>query len=734
MRTRVAKPILARTPPDRFVGREAALDQLYLRAVSNDRSRPLLVTGSAGVGISELLRQLYDRLFSEQRFVVPFYFALDARDETAKAAATRFLQQFLLQVIAFRRQDAGLIAASPDICELAKLAPLTDAEWVNRMCEACRVEGPLNDDRAFIQASLTSPIRASAAGKFRTLVIVDDLHESKLLENGDEFVNALGHIAQRSGIQFLFASRSSFRMPLIAEENFEVGRLGRKQFSDLAARMAADLNVTVNDETRDLIAVQLAGRPRFLELFLHAAGAKSGSLATFRDVQQLYSQELLHGRLGAYFDRTFARSTTDPVLRQRLFEALFHTIGNGDEAFPLSALRERLGIEAEQLSRIIERLEIDEVLDVATGTARLKEDATLRDFLFARYRASLDPKAFGAVAAQTITRSLKRAPKLMSNVYRREAAIGLRDLLLSFDTQKVPDVLLDYRRFRENLKGLTADEIRIGLATETDRAALPQISHAAAIIDHLPEFGEVTEPERAVIGVGFVDRNYNDDNEVAWFAAEIDSKLEADYALTKEWIDRLEAAAAELGYSNYRIWLVGPEGFADSALDLITDHNGIGSSRRQAEFLREFLVGRGIEEGLETSEYEIVIPVGDDTELIAVHAFEEIARRSEFLPKAVNQIKTALVEACINIAEHSLSPDRKIHQRFVIDKEKVVITISNRGLRFAEQLSGPDSNVSNEGRRGWGLGLIRTLMDEVRVEPVDDGTRITMTKYLKTSQ
>ena len=35
------------------------------------------------------------------------------------------------------------------------------------------------------------------------------------------------------------------------------------------------------------------------------------------------------------------------------------------------------------------------------------------------------------------------------------------------------------------------------------------------------------------------------------------------------------------------------------------------------------------------------------------------------------------------------------------------------------------------GRRGWGLKLIRDLMDEVEFERVDDGTRLRMTKYLR---
>jgi anti-sigma regulatory factor (Ser/Thr protein kinase) len=35
------------------------------------------------------------------------------------------------------------------------------------------------------------------------------------------------------------------------------------------------------------------------------------------------------------------------------------------------------------------------------------------------------------------------------------------------------------------------------------------------------------------------------------------------------------------------------------------------------------------------------------------------------------------------------------------------------------------------GPRGWGLNIIKTLMDEVEFERVDDGTSLRMTKYLR---
>ena len=131
--------------------------------------------------------------------------------------------------------------------------------------------------------------------------------------------------------------------------------------------------------------------------------------------------------------------------------------------------------------------------------------------------------------------------------------------------------------------------------------------------------------------------------------------------------------------------------------------------------------------------------MGGNNELIVAHTVEEIARRLNFRPEAINQIKHAVVEAFINASEHSLSPDRKIYQRFRVEDDKLVITISSRGIvpvsieaRNGEGNASPtDGKETLATRRGLGLNLIKSLMDEVEFERVDDGTSLRMTKYLR---
>jgi serine/threonine-protein kinase RsbW len=242
------------------------------------------------------------------------------------------------------------------------------------------------------------------------------------------------------------------------------------------------------------------------------------------------------------------------------------------------------------------------------------------------------------------------------------------------------------------------------------------------------------EAERCVVAHGFDAGEYTDKNEIVWLCGEIDSKLEVDRELAAESCKRLLGFAKECRFEKVQIWLVAREGFSKNAAELLNQQGAFGSSHRQIEFLKSRLaVDQTKVAERSTDEFEMVIPMGADTEIIAARTVEQIARRVNFRADAINQIKTALVEACINAAEHSLSPDRKIYQRFQVEDDRLVITVASRGVLPAQ--SGKNGGASEQGngngRRGWGLKLIKTLMDEVEFERVDDGTQLKMTKYIK---
>jgi serine/threonine-protein kinase RsbW len=358
----------------------------------------------------------------------------------------------------------------------------------------------------------------------------------------------------------------------------------------------------------------------------------------------------------------------------------------------------------------------------------------LKDYLNARYRLEISGESRPLVVGDSLKEFLKRAPGLMARFYRQNTAIGLRELLSVFNCQTVPEILLDYSKFKETHKGAPDEEIIEIADSEIKKLALPQIVYTAHCAAFYPPILQVSDEERSAVALGFQTADYRDENEIVWIAAEVDSKLEAARDLTEFWCDRLEAAALMCNFQKYQLWLVAPEGFAPESVEILQQRKVYGSSRKQIELLAKYLKAENlIKEKTLQNEYEMIVPMGDETEMIAAHTVEEIARRHHFQPKAITQIKTALVEACINATEHSHSPDRKIYQKFAVEDDKIIITISNRGIKIpTEKTAEMTTQIeAGEGRRGWGLKLMRTLMDEVKFEQVDDGTRISMVKYLK---
>lgn len=720
------KLILAQTAAENFIGRAREIETLMRHAnVETDSMRGLLVLSAPGAGTSELLRQVYDRIFTEQQ-IIPFYFAFSPNDKTPHDCAIRFLQTFLLQAVAFRRQDENLLNISPDICEINDLAAPPDAHWIHQLTKICQKETELNDERSFLRQVLSSPLRA-AANAAPVIILLDDLQDAPpaLLEE-------LKEIYIHSTVPFVLAGRRRFVLRAMQNggsklDDAQILRLNNLSETDaelLIEKLAKSFDVEITEQTRDLIVRQFDSSPLFIKTVLQAAHEQGKNLQSFQAVEQIYVRELFGGRIGRRLDNIFTEIESDSETRKQIVKLLHEGFNAESGKVAVEDWKEQLSLNTKNFERILQSLHIEEIINLDSGTIRFSsERGVLKDYSEARYRLEIADESRASVIAGTLKNSLKRAPQMMNRSYRRATAIGLRELMSVFNCQKISENLFDYGAFKKSNENLNG---------ETPFIQLPQIIYTAHAAAFYPPIAKVAEAERCAVAEGFETAEYSQENETVWIAAEIDSKLEAAGELAEFWCDRLEALAVMCNFSKYQLWLVAPEGFAPEAIEILRARNAYGSSRKQVELLIKHLKAENIvRKKSPVNEYELVLPMGDDTELIAANAVEEIARRHHFPPKDITKIKTALVEACINAAEHSLSPDQKIYQKISVDDDRIVITISNRGIKLpAAKIAESTAPIEpDEGRRGWGLKLMRTLMDEVNFEQVDDGTRISMVKF-----
>jgi serine/threonine-protein kinase RsbW len=133
-------------------------------------------------------------------------------------------------------------------------------------------------------------------------------------------------------------------------------------------------------------------------------------------------------------------------------------------------------------------------------------------------------------------------------------------------------------------------------------------------------------------------------------------------------------------------------------------------------------------------EVTLALPMVPEMEIEASKTATAIAESIRMSPDRIDEVRMAVVEACINALEHSHSSDQEVFVTFQVlgdpDPEKLRIMVKDHGIGFTpDVLEEPRTTGKITVRkRGWGLKIIRGLMDEVEIQSGADGTTVVMCK------
>jgi len=130
-------------------------------------------------------------------------------------------------------------------------------------------------------------------------------------------------------------------------------------------------------------------------------------------------------------------------------------------------------------------------------------------------------------------------------------------------------------------------------------------------------------------------------------------------------------------------------------------------------------------------EVDLTIPMLPEMEVTASNAAAAVAEFMKLEEEKIEEIKLALIEACLNAIEHSKSKDRKVYMRFSIHEDELEITIQDFGEGFdVEEIRKAiaERETGKLLKRGWGLQIMEGLMDDVKVDSSPKGTLIRMIK------
>jgi len=132
------------------------------------------------------------------------------------------------------------------------------------------------------------------------------------------------------------------------------------------------------------------------------------------------------------------------------------------------------------------------------------------------------------------------------------------------------------------------------------------------------------------------------------------------------------------------------------------------------------------------------LPVAPNVELVAAKAVETIGKNIGMHQTHVEAASVAVVEACLNAMEHG-GGTMTVRLRSELEQQRprLVVEVEDHGEGFDPAVcqsgcasSGP---LKRKDKRGWGLTLIRELMDEVQIQSQPGFTQVRMFKYVESA-
>jgi len=109
----------------------------------------------------------------------------------------------------------------------------------------------------------------------------------------------------------------------------------------------------------------------------------------------------------------------------------------------------------------------------------------------------------------------------------------------------------------------------------------------------------------------------------------------------------------------------------------------------------------------------------------------DLLEKSKIADTIIADIKIALSEALANIFRHAYNDEivKPVRIKLMVDNEKAIISIRDFGRKFdLANYVPPDLKKASKG--GYGVYMIRKLMDGVQYFPQDIGTELLMWKSL----
>ena len=132
----------------------------------------------------------------------------------------------------------------------------------------------------------------------------------------------------------------------------------------------------------------------------------------------------------------------------------------------------------------------------------------------------------------------------------------------------------------------------------------------------------------------------------------------------------------------------------------------------------------------DTSAIELYIPSVLGYEKVAMDSAAAAARMMGFHQNRIEDLRTAVSEACINAMEHGnrLNRNTAVLVTLTMKTRSLEVDIKDNGEGPKTKIACPkieNKLAEQEDSRGWGMFLIRNLVDKVEFKKIPEGGNVT---------
>ena len=726
-------------PEEEFYSR--GIDILSLFHSGLDVSRGLtpsqFLSGPRKSGKTEILKRVYNRLFLEQSTVIPFFHSIPKSLPSAEVFCREYFLNSVIQLLAFLKREPELMAAeelNPNT--VFQLAYESRRPWLVELVDHFHSSMQKRDLQMLAKLALHFPVTASVRGGYCAFVIVDDFHHVASLKLEEELALLTGgflttlqsrqapYLLSIPSIQVLHRLFKTAEFP----GNAEVYPL--KQLDVQGARRVLEglcnrFGVALEKDLSVPIVEKLEFQPFYIRAIVQGARRNQAHLQSLRKFADVYVAELTEGSLHVYFNGVFNSAKLNSPERIKALE-LLHACSRLHLDTPvLEYFRRESSGQGWEPARVMDALGEVHLIETSLGTVRPIEDKVLTDWVDWNVQHTLRGLPRAQATYRTMADLLIHLHESLQFREESDRLERLERLLGQMNCQLVPSCLLDFDQLG-SLESIQEPEKLGSYLASQEQLLLPEVLSVSR--QRVKPSSSTGYPWTLLTALGFEDGHYIEGTDTAWVAGYCLGRDPVGLNEIQDFFIQCQRMVKETRLERARLWLVAESRFNHAAMGFAHDKEIMTSNPLQFALLESQILPAPpkSEEQILSSDlttFELTIPCSPDAELVATRTLEQVSEIIDFEEKTKGQVRTAVLEACINAREAAGSPKAKIHLQFKAGQNSLVTQLRVDLPAGMEQILGKPST------KIWNLSLLQSLMDDVRVVRTHLGWELFMVKY-----